>query len=69
MAVGVDHLDLYHDIRSAAVVKLDAKIHISSVISDAHKGARYCTVDIKDCSLIYYEGFSVHAHSLSLYPA
>jgi hypothetical protein len=27
---------------------LDAKMHFNSVISDASRGARYCTCDLKD---------------------
>ena len=40
---------LYYDgkPRSSAVFLLDTKIFINSVISDAHKGLRYGTVDIK----------------------
>ena len=34
--------------RSPAVSLLDAKIHFNSVISDASRGARYCTCDLKD---------------------
>jgi hypothetical protein len=48
MTVGGNLLDAYQDVRSPAVSLLDAKLHFNSVISDAHRGARYCTGDIKD---------------------
>ena len=47
MTVGGDRLDAYQDAQSPAVGILDAKIHINITISEAHKGARYCTADIK----------------------
>jgi hypothetical protein len=48
MTVGGNLLDAYQDVRSPAVSLLDAKLHFNSVISDAKRGARYCTGDIKD---------------------
>jgi hypothetical protein len=48
MTVGGNLLDAYQDVRSPAVSLLDAKIHFNSVISDASRGARYCTCDLKD---------------------
>ena len=48
MTVGGDRLDAYQDVRSPAVGITDTKIHLNSTISDAHKGARYCTADLKD---------------------
>jgi hypothetical protein len=48
MTVGGDRLDAYQDVRSPAVGLIDTKLHLNSVISDAHKGARYFTVDLKD---------------------
>jgi len=47
MTVGCDRLDAYQDVQSHAVGIIDAKIHIKSIISDAHYGASYCTADIK----------------------
>ena len=41
-------MDYCGDPGSSAGSLLDAKIFMSSVISDAHKGARYGTVDIKN---------------------
>jgi hypothetical protein len=48
MTVGGDRLDAFQDVRSPAIGLTDTKLHLNSVISDAHKGARYCTADIKD---------------------
>ena len=48
MTVGGDRLDAYQDVRSPLVGLIDTKIHLNSTISNAHKGARYCTGDIKD---------------------
>ena len=48
MTVGGDRLDYEEDPSSPAVSLLDTKIMLNSVISDAHKGARYCTADIKN---------------------
>ena len=45
---GGNLLDYPDDPSSPAVSVLDAKIHINSTISDAHKGARYMCVDIKN---------------------
>jgi hypothetical protein len=48
MTVGGDRLDAYQDVRSPAVGLIDTKLHLNSVISDAHRGARYFTTDLKD---------------------
>jgi hypothetical protein len=48
MTVGGDRLDAFQDVRSPAVGILDTKLHLNSTISDAKKGARYCTGDLKD---------------------
>jgi len=64
MTVGGNRLDTYQDVRSPAVSTLDAKLDINSTISDAHKGARYCTADIKDfflCSTMQvYQYMRIH---------
>ena len=64
-----DKLDYPGDPSSPAVSTLDAKIHINSTISDAHKGARYMTLDIKNfylgTPLAYYQYIRVH---ISLIP-
>jgi hypothetical protein len=49
---GGDQLDYPGDASSPAAAMLDAKVHINSTISDAHKGARYLGIDIKN----YYLG-------------
>ena len=48
LTFGGDKLDFPGDPSSPAVSLLTTKIHINSTISDAHKGARYCTLDVKD---------------------
>ena len=48
LTVGGDQLDYEHDARSPAVSLLDTKLMINSVISDAHRGAIYCTADIQN---------------------
>jgi hypothetical protein len=69
LTAGGDRLDYPGDPSSPAVSTLDAKIHINSTISDAHKGARYMTLDIKNFYLgtpmSYYQYIRVH---LSLIP-
>jgi hypothetical protein len=64
MTVGGDRLDAFQDVRSPAVGLTDAKIHFNSVISDARRGARYCTADIKDFFLMsdmsIYQYMRVH---------
>jgi len=52
MTAGGDQLDYPGDASSPTVSMLDAKIHINSTISDAHKGARHLGLDIKN----YYLG-------------
>ena len=48
LTAGGDKLDYPFDASSPAVSVLDAKIHINSTISDAHRGARYMVLDIKN---------------------
>jgi hypothetical protein len=66
MMVGGDRLDAYQDVRSPAVGVIDTKLHLNSVISDAHLGARYCTGDLKDFFLVsdmpIYQYMRVHRH-------
>ena len=47
MTAGGDRLDYPDDRSSSAVSILNTNIHINSTISDAKKGARYMTMDIK----------------------
>ena len=69
MAVGGDRLDAYQDVRSPAVGVTDTKLHINSVISDAHRGARYSTCDIKDfflgSAMAVYQYMKVHRRYLT----
>jgi hypothetical protein len=69
MAVGGDRLDAYQDVRSPAVGVTDTKLHINSVISDAARGARYCTGDIKDfflgSAMAVYQYMKVHRRHLT----
>jgi hypothetical protein len=64
MTVGGDRLDAYQDVRSPAVGVVDTKLHLNSVISNAHLGARYCTGDLKDFFLVsdmpIYQYMQVH---------
>ena len=64
MTVGGDKLDAYQDVCYPAVGITDTKIHINSTVSDAHRGARYCTNDIKDlflCSTMHiYQYMRLH---------
>ena len=48
MTAGGDRLDYPGNASSPAVSMLDAKLHINSTISDAHKGARYFGTDLKN---------------------
>ena len=69
MAVGGDRLDAYQDVRSPAVGVTDTKLHINSVISDAARGARYCTGDIKDfflgSAMAVYQYMKIHRRYLT----
>ena len=47
LTVGGDKLDYEEDSRSPAVSLLRKKIILNSLISDADKGARYCTAGIR----------------------
>jgi hypothetical protein len=64
MTFGGDCLDTYQDVRSPAVGVIDTKLHLNSVISDAHLGACYCTGDLKDFFLVsdmpIYQYMQVH---------
>ena len=48
LTVGGDRLDYPEDSSAPAVVLLDTKINLNSVISDSKKGARYYLADIKN---------------------
>ena len=48
LTVGGDKLTCEFDVASPATSVLETKLIIKSFISDAHKGARFLTLDIKD---------------------
>ena len=55
LTIGGDKLDCTFDTASPAASLLETKLLLNSVISDAAKGARFITLDIKDffCNLIF----------------
>ena len=69
MTVGGDRLDAYQDVRSPAIGLIDTKLHLNSVISDAHLGARYCTCDLKDfflgSDMLVYQYMRIHRKYLT----
>ena len=48
LTVGGDKLDYFGNPASPAASLLESKLLINSVISDAHKGARFASLDLKD---------------------
>ena len=48
LTVGGDRLDYWDNAASPAASLLETKLMINSVISDAHRGARFMSLDIKD---------------------
>ena len=54
LTIGGDKLDYFDDTASPAASLLETKILINSVISDAHHGARFLGIDIKDFFLLSY---------------
>ena len=68
MTVGGNLLVAFQDVRSPAISLVDTKIHLNSVISDAHRGARYCTGDLKDfflqSNMKIYQYMRVHRRYL-----
>jgi hypothetical protein len=64
LTAGGDRLEFPGDPSSPAVATTDSKIHINSTISDAKKGARYMTMDIKNfflgTPLHYYQYLRIH---------
>ena len=48
MVVGGDRLDYFDDSGSPAASLLETKILINSTISDADKGAKFMSADLKD---------------------
>ena len=62
MIAGGDRLDYPDDPSSPTASITDAKIHFNSTISDAKRGARYMTLDIKN----YYLGSPMLKNSSSV---
>ena len=58
MTAGGDRLDCPYDVSSPAVSMTNAKLHINSTISDAHRGARYLGIDISN----FYLGTDMPYH-------
>lgn len=52
LVFGCDKLDYIHDAGSPTTNLLETKLLINSVISDAHKGARFLSADLKDFFLL-----------------
>ena len=52
LTVGGDKLDYFGETASPIANLLETKLLINSVISDAHKGARFFGIDIKDFFLL-----------------
>ena len=50
LVVGGDKLECDFDTGSPAASMLDTKVLCNSIISDAHKGAKFLDADIKDFS-------------------
>ena len=48
LTVGGDKLDYPYDASSPVTNLIDAKLLLNSTISDAHKGARFMSADLKD---------------------
>ena len=48
LTIGGDKLDYFFETASPTTSLTETKILVNSVISDAHKGARFMTIDIKD---------------------
>ena len=51
VVVGGDRLSYHEDPRSPAASLLETKILLNSIISDAKRGARFMSLDLKDCFL------------------
>ena len=77
LTVGGDKLDYFDDAASPVATLLETKLLLNSVISGAHKGARFMTIDIKDFFLQTFmkdaEYMRIHSkyflnHFCSLFP-
>ena len=54
LTVGGDKLDYIGETSSPAANLFETKLLINSVISDAHKGARFLGIDIEDFSYYHH---------------
>ena len=54
LTVNGDKLECPDDVASPAASLLESKLLVNSTISDAHRGARFLTLDIKDFLLQTY---------------
>ena len=64
LTVRGDKLDHPDDTVSPTASLLETKLLLNSTISDAHKGARFSTLDIKDFSPNVHETRIIHDDSL-----
>ena len=68
LTAGGDKLEYPGDPASPTVSLIDVKLHLNSVISDAHRGARYIVVDIKNFYLGtpmgYYQYMKIHRKNI-----
>ena len=48
LAIGGDKLDYFGNSSSLAASLLETKLIFNSIISDAHKGDRFMSIDVKD---------------------
>ena len=53
LTIGGDKLDYEKEILSLTANLLETKLLLNSVVSDAHKGARFLGIDIKDFSYLH----------------
>ena len=70
LTVGGDVLDYFGDSSSPAASLIETKLLINSVISDSDKGAKFCTLDIKDYFLqsILEEPEYIRIHKIYFQP-
>ena len=52
LTIGGDKLEYDNETALPTANLIDTKILVNSAISDAHRGARFMSVDIKDCFLM-----------------
>ena len=67
LVVGGDRLVYDEDAGAPAASLLETKIIINSVISDAHRGARFMSCDLKDFSGYSDAESRIHADTMEIY--